>query len=249
MKIIMVISPDYLSAVYEESKKYSFMIQGYGSFAEACKRLLRVNSGNLLGIAYLGENLPQAGSKEYKAMCEFMKYCDLLEDSKKMVFVIQGAEQGLSQATKELKQLRVFVTSGEPVITDSVINKQIFGSILLDTREAYKLQEDNSSTRDNNDDFLLQYTPMIGQMYLQCFSPIEVLSTAQETLENDQVYKSCKDNENSLLALLRKRCIQKKFDISDTRLDEVIKSSIAELNDDVAWCLCNLLKESELNEL
>ena len=64
MKTIVIISPDYLTAVYEESKKYSFLIQGYGSFKQAIDGLLKVNSNELMGVGYLGYSLPLVDSNE-----------------------------------------------------------------------------------------------------------------------------------------------------------------------------------------
>ena len=59
MGIIFVISPVYLEALYEEAKPFDFRLQGYGNFTDACEGLLYTNVKDIIGYAYVADNLPK----------------------------------------------------------------------------------------------------------------------------------------------------------------------------------------------
>ena len=130
MKTIVIISPDYLTAVYEESKKYSFLIQGYGSFKQAIDGLLKVNSNELMGVGYLGYSLPLVDSNERKNMEKFLQLCDLFDDKKRFVFITQIAAADLIGLAKKYKNVEFVKFDNETEVTDLLINQSLFGTIL-----------------------------------------------------------------------------------------------------------------------
>ena len=105
MKTIVIISPDYLTAVYEKSKMYSLLIQDYGRFEQAIDGLLKVNSNELMGVGYLGYSLPLVDSNERKNMEKFLQLCDLFDDKKRFVFITQIAAADLIGLAKKYKML------------------------------------------------------------------------------------------------------------------------------------------------
>lgn len=244
MKTIIVISPEYLTALQEESDKYSFCIQGYGSFSLANNGLIRVNSGELLGVAYVSYALPSKDTQEYTAMLKFLRLCDLMDDSKKMIFVLQTSGAALSAVAKEFTNLRIFIRENEELITDATINKGVFGSILLDNTNAYKLEEpDKETTIEDKRTWLLQIDTIVNPGVLECMSPIDILGDVQLTLENDCVYNRLVEAGDHLLSLIRKKRILKEFGIVNHVLNTAIEQNISTIADEATWCVYHVLSK------
>lgn len=241
MKSVLVISPTYLTALHKESRKFSFAFHGYGSFALACDGLLEINSGELLGVAYVSDKLPEKGTSEYNCMKKFLNLCDKLEDSKKFIFVIQEQASGINEVVKGLTNLRVFATTNEINITDTVINQKVFGSLLLDNNEPYKLTEKQGEVKELGD-YLLQMSPVVSKAYLMCLDEIVKIDDYQTTLENDIPYQEYLKSDNTLLAMLRNQRIVKAFGLNDRHLDLQIAQRLDNLQDNNLWCLCKVIQ-------
>lgn len=242
MKTAIIISPDYLTAVYKQSHKFSFAIQGYGSFEKAISGILKVNCGELLGCAYISEKLPIQGSVEYKAMNSFLNAVNQLNDSKKMIFILQNsAQQVLTGIASRLTNVRIYVTGEVPVITDSVIDQNLFGSLILDNTDAYKLNAKENQSSSKTDDFLLHFVPVVSKNILSCCDPIDKLETFQLTIENDMIYQDLNQQGNQIFASVRKELIQKAFGITDKRLKIAIDKMMEDLPEDI-WCVCNVIR-------
>ena len=243
MKTVIVVSPDYLTAVYRQSTKFSFILQGYGKFANAIQGVLKVNCGELLGCAFIGEKLPQKGTSEFGAMIAFLEALNQLNDSKKIVFVLQTvASSALSELATKMKNLRIFAAANVPLITDEVIDQQIFGSLVPDAAPAYRLEETEENRQVYSNDFLLHYVPIANKSVFDCCSDVDRQETLQLTLENDKVYQSLLAKGNNLLSSIRKERIQKLFGIKDKRLSLAIDGMVKDLAPDL-WCLCNVIRE------
>lgn len=191
MKSIIVISPHYLDAVYEESQKYDFRLFGYGTFACAKQGLLKVNCSDILGFAFVGTHLPISRSKEFKHMLEFFHMCDLLNADKKFVIVTDEDSSPWTKIFKKYKNLRFFGCSGYDFMSDIIINKNVFGSILLDSMEPYEFgnkKQDVISWHTPH----LSYVPLFPDTQIQCTAPIEFLGTMERTLSNDAIYQRFK---------------------------------------------------------
>ncbi len=241
MKSVLIISPTYLTALHKESRKFSFAFHGYGSFKFACDGLLEINSGNLLGVAYVADKLPEKTTSEYIYMNNFLSLCDKLEDSKKFVFVLREQAAGVNELVKSLTRLRVFVTADEMNITDTVINQKVFGSLLLDNNEPYKLTDKQQASTEFGD-YLLQMSPVVSRLYLMCLDEIVQLGDYQTTLENDLPYQEYVKTENTLLAMLRNQRIARAFNLNDRHLDLQITQRLNTLADNNLWCLCKVIQ-------
>ena len=244
MKTIFIISPWYLSQIFDESEDFSFTIQGYGSLRDANVGITRINSADLLGVAFVHDELPASDTKEYKRLRTFLQKLNMMSDSKKMVFLLRGSSHGLHQLIRGLDNIRVFVSAEHAVLTDTLIRQNVFGSILLDNTPVYdiKKQTDNEEDLGDPQSFRLKFEDFIGHSYLDVVENISKYDNSADTIVNDTIYQKYRDN-NHLLALLRKKVILNSFNEKDTVLDTLLDKLINEVNDSEIWCLCNVLKE------
>lgn len=241
MKAVLVISPTYLTALHKESRKFSFAFYGFGSFSAACDGLLKINSGDLLGAAYVAEQMPAKGTHEYNHMENFLNLYDKLEDSKKFVVVLQEQAQGLNAMIAGLRHVRVFLNINEVEMTDTVINQKVFGSLLLDNTEPYNLTEEVSEKRDE-DNYLLRLIPVISNNYLMCLDDVVLLQDYQTTLENDIPYQEYTNANQTLLAMLRAQKIARVFGLNDRHLNVQIEQRMATVADADLWCIYKTLQ-------
>lgn len=198
MGTIFMISPSFLDAAFTEAKKYDFVLQGYGSFKMGVQGLVKINVIDLLGIVLLVENEKQLGIDALR----FLKLCNSMESNKKVLVVSQSNLTTFSNKIKEFRNLRFAILQNIEVVTDDLINRQIFGSILLDNYEPYNL--------DNNTDRVLvpyryeslEYKPLISPYLLNCISKVVILDDIKKTLLSDKVYQQY-IKDKSILASFR----------------------------------------------
>lgn len=243
MKTIIVISPEYLSAIYKEAKKYSFVIQGYGSFKYACDGLTKVNSSDLLGVIYAGRTIPQKGEKEYTYMEGFLALCELFEKSKSILFVTQSAASGFLKAAKSFSKSRILLRENEIEMTDSLINQGMFGTILRESGSPYVFDEKTFVGNDYENDmsWKIGLSPIVNSDISQILRPVDILESAELTLENDEPFQKFIKSGNRGFALLRKKIIQSKYGITDKVLDEGISNYVSQISDSVEWCAVQTL--------
>lgn len=245
MKTIVIISPDYLTAVYEESKKYSFVIQGYGSFKQAINGLLKVNDSELMGVGYIGYALPLIDSNERKDMESFLQMCNLFENRKRMVFITQTVATGLNLLAKKYENVELVKYDNELEITDLLINQSLFGTIMYATMIPYKL---NPIKEDN---FEYEITELRKGRSLifdydceQLLKEIEKMTTIEETLENDKVFLYYSENKNKLFQTVRKYQVLKMFGklniVAQKNLEELVNSTV---KNPEQWCFLKTLIE------
>lgn len=237
MGVIFVVSPVYLEAVLTESKKYSFDLQGYGTFRRAVKGLVTLNAADCLGFAFVGESLPKKGSSEYKEMLDFYNRCNMMGASKKVVLIANSMPQGCLKVFRQFSNLRFVAAGSFDFMTDTLINKNLFGSILLDNYEPYALKKHAPERKREFVCDTLKYSPVVNAATTDCIRPFEKLETLQLTLENDPVYQGYRRTGSSMLAM-RKYFITKSFTDDCTSELSAAQQSVEMLRGDVpAWCL------------
>ena len=215
-KRILVISPTYLSTIDKQALKYSFDLQGYGTFQLALQNLKRVDWCNLLGVAFVSDRLPKG--EEFKRLISF---CSILNKCGSYRFVFVTREVMDHQKFAVLKQyssLDMRESSGHEYISDTVIHRQVFGSLLNGKEEMYKLKDDVPETLSRFECPVLHLHSVINGHALQCISDIDALDSLQHTLEFDRVYQQYL-KDKSVLAGLRKIFIAARFnEVSEDEL-------------------------------
>lgn len=246
MKSIFMISPDFLEVSYKEALKYDFTLQGYGNFVDGKNGLLKINRQDLLGFVYFATSLPE----NLEELMDFLHYCDLMENNSMFLFALLNTK-GLSAINlAEFSNLCFAYLGIEEVVTDKVLNRDIFGTILLQNYEPYTFEEEKSEVPSVFSVERLQYRPIFSNYVLQCLSKVNLSDSFEKTVAYDEVYRNySKDNE--LLAEIRKFYIETFFhdSIDNSYLFELIDQEDGSLNYGMYKALINLVsKENAIKE-
>lgn len=195
LKTVFMISPDYLESAFTETEKFSFELQGYGNFVTACKRLPYVNFTDVLGFVYLCNHPCLAGSKEYDAMLDFFRLCNLSGTSKKFLIVSKDNLNDLIPVLKKYNNIRFSILSSIEFITDKVFNKDIFGSILLDNYEPYIFRDEKPVSLGDYSIPALGFQSVIPAALFDVEEKVYVLENLSDTLENDVILSKYEGNK------------------------------------------------------
>ncbi len=236
MKVLFLISPQYLNALFEESKKYEFALQGYGNFNNAHKGLMYTNLSDVLGFAFVADALPSNLAK----LKAFIKLVNVMSSVKKITFLFALRDNsGLEKIvnTKRYKNITFKYIPGIEVFTDVVINKGIFGSILLDNYAPYvlKVTEKHEFSEDIP---CLSYKPLFTKYVMSVLDTPEFLSSLEETLEYD-VYYSEVSKFNSTLGSLRECYLRFLFNEDVSEDLSAIENSLHSVDNPIDFCNYN----------
>lgn len=227
-KVIIVISPDYLQAMCEEAEKYSFFIQGYGKFEKAAARLVYTNAIDILGFVYVAEDLPPRGSDEWKYMLRFLGLCNLMAIKRKFVIVIQNQiKTSVLTELKKFRHLNIVYNDNIEFITDTVINKNIFGSILLANYTPYQTEPVKEKSY-NFDLPRLSYQPLVPPILFEVEEMVHVMQSTSETMEHDIVLNRHKGNK--LITTLREIVILNRMGEDSQQQEQIAREEIAFLD-------------------
>ena len=246
MKSIFMISPDFLEVSYKEALKYDFTLQGYGNFVDGKNGLLKINRQDLLGFVYFATSLPE----NLEELMDFLHYCDLMGNNSMFLFALLNTK-GLSAINlAEFNNLCFAYLGIEEVVTDKVLNRDIFGTILLQNYEPYTFEEEKTEVPSVFSVERLQYRPIFSNYVLQCLSKVNLSDSFEKTVAYDEVYRNY-SNDNELLAEIRKFYIETFFhdSIDNSYLFELIDQEGGSLNYGMYKALINLVsKENAIKE-
>lgn len=209
---IFAISPDYLDVLNKESAKYDFALQGYGSFQKACKCLIKTNVEDILGYVFLSYELP----KDLTFFREFLDKCNLCGGDKKFLIATLNQARITQLDYSSYKNLKFGIVKINEVVTDVVINRDIFGSILLANFEPYVLTEKVEQKSINGNVPILTYEPLLSKDVLDCVDKIQLHSSLEETIRYDEILYRFK-LAKSPLALLREFYIKSFYPIEQDK--------------------------------
>ena len=199
MNVIFAISPNHLEALYEESKNFDFVLQGYGNIKDSYKGLQGVNIKNILGFVYLGDILP-----DVKQLNQFLQICNLIAANKPRPFVLalaSGVSISASVNTKKYKNLRFYTLPPIEILTNLVIRADIFGPILLENFKPYQFDDEVDDTQISSLN-TIEYRPIISKIFYGVLSPVRCQESIQECVEMDKIYNNFLTS-NKLLASCR----------------------------------------------
>lgn len=230
MKIIVVISPDFLESAFKETQDFSFCMQGYGNFNLANDRLMYTNAQDILGFAYVCSELPKHSSKVYKSMLKFFDNCNLMQANLKFVIVTQDElSNRLVKDLKRFKFLRFSYHESVEFITDTVLRRDVFGSILIDVYEPYEMKPREQPDLTKFVCPRLMFAPIVPTTLFLVESTIHPLDTLKDTIDNDVVI--VKYSENEIIVLLREIFIMKQFGGDYWKLADRLRRKSLELDD------------------
>lgn len=219
LKVIYVISPTYLKALYKEALKYDFVLQGYGNVTNARRGLGKVNISDILGFAYVNTRLPQ----DLEPLRQFMELCGTLaqyrEKPTKFIFALENLDRLDELFDRDYQNLLFSYLPNVEVFTDIEFNRKIFGSILKDNYNPYELVTKEKVNHElSKKDLLklqmdfpaLRYVPAINPNLLRVLQDYHHLKSFDSTLANDEVFQDFSDF-NEFYAGLRKIFLSLKF--------------------------------------
>lgn len=203
MKVIYVVSPDYLEAILNESQKYSFAIQGYGDLDRACKGLCYVNVLDILGFGYVADTFPEPGSPLYDKFINFVSKCSLLGADKKFVLVTKETVPDIGGDLYRFSNLEFVSVVEKNGFTDITLNRNFFGSILLANYQPYNFNGEHEEAYHLSDCScrVLKCPKVIPDFMLDILAPVSRLDSCASTIENDPVICRYVDSNEVVLSL------------------------------------------------
>lgn len=238
-----MVSPDYLEVCYKEAIKYDFTLQGYGTFEKALKGLLKTNISEILGYVYFANKLPS----DMSAMLAFLDRVELCSGNHKFSFVLEDSS-GLNMLNlRKYHAIRFYYIPVKEIVTDIVINRDVFGAILLDNYTPYVTTGESSGIADVSYHYSLRYKPLFSTYILQCLQKVNRHSTFEETLSSDSVYLTYK-KDNSILAKFREYYIKSYYtQIQDvTELMELLEKEKDNINYGIYKALIAIIDNKQL---
>ena len=241
MKSIFMISPNYLEISYNEALKYEFTLQGYGSCENGSKGLLKINVTDVLGYVYFAHSLP----KDLASLEEFIYRCNLMGGNKKFIFALLDTSRINFLNLRNYHNLRFGIVNIEEIVTDTVINRDIFGSLLLDNFSPYNTESSKETSTESQYVYRLRYKPLFSSYVLDCLKKVNRTDSFEQTLMNDEVYlRYCKDN--SILAKFREFYIKTYYqaNLDNTYLQQIIQDNLDTINYGVYSALLSLISRT-----
>lgn len=205
-RFMYVVSPEYLMPIVEQSKDYSFKVKGFSDCTRAYNNLAGTNQANILGYILVYEEVPDNSTD----LVEFINFVNLIGTKDTIVLVafrdIDGFEQLMDFL--ELDNITFMYYNDFEVLTDLVIRRNLFGSILVRKFRPYRDIDEplNLVTTYNQNSNIV---PVLPKDILVILSPIIKYDNSQHTIDNDVVVESYKD---SIICYLRINRIKRMFD-------------------------------------
>lgn len=232
---IFVVSDQYLDACYKEAEKYEFLLQGYGNFIDAIEGLKFINESEILGYVVLTDSI-----KETKKLNMFLEKCNMISNSKLFLFALKDkANLYKFIEPDKYKNLRFSYVTDMEVVTDLTLDRDVFGTILIDCFEPYELKPKPKINVDFTPK-IISYKALFPPLSLTVLKEPLILADVEQTIKFDE---SCKKliEKNTLLYDIRRVFIYKLFKKCDSELEDKIVKEIAKVNDSLDFCLYNSL--------
>lgn len=232
MGIIFVISPVYLEALYEEAKPFDFRLQGYGNFTDACEGLLYTNVKDIIGYAYVADNLP----KDLKEFDRFLSYCNLIATEETTFMLAIKDERNLAdlKGFAKYKKINFSHIPNIEVFTDLLIKRDIYGSLLLSKYEPYQLNVEPQK-HFLHDISTIEYKPLFNNVILSLFNKPYLMRNVEETLKNDEIYNDV-SKYSAPLEIMRRMLVMLYFGKSIIPQLEEARQLILKVEDPIEFC-------------
>lgn len=178
MKLLYLISPNYMNAFRAEIEPYSFKLQGYPSIQQAHEGLHKRNISDILGFVYFSTSLP----RNYKAVIQFLERVDMIAP-KDMIFMLavqDGKGFDYVKSSFEPQNLKLKVMSGWDDVTDVVIKSCLATFILSNYKPYNETNLGSKKTRETSIDFSqiemknLKYKRLFRNEMLELLTPVNM---------------------------------------------------------------------------
>lgn len=248
-KTIFVISSNYLEAIHKESTKYKFELIGCGSFENACKMIQNVSMSSLLGVSILERQLPEIKSKDGKALLKFFDILgDLQQPVRVNIIILNGTlSSGYTKRIKQYENISCYCHNNAEAVTDSMINGEAFGSLLLTDTQMYQINKKADKTLANDSLKTININNYFSEYLLKVFGKYVVYADLEQTCIHDQNYREYADNGDEMLKCMREwyigiRC---NFDVTGCK-DKVYELLMQNIDSETfpdRFCLYSYLED------
>lgn len=226
MDTILAISSSYMDPLFVNAKKYNFKLQAYSDFKSALRGLSYVNKTDLIGIAIVDDFI-----QDREGLTTFLHSCEIIGDLNILFATLKDERVYINL---KVKNLHIEYVPDIEVFTDIIINKEIFGTLLLHKFEPYKLKEGISDISRPSIP-RLNYTPLFSTNILSVLKPIDLIHTFEEIVQVDEVLLECK-RSNSILYDLRLLYLKNWYGCDENSDYERLYEEIRKVNDDALFC-------------
>lgn len=245
--VIFAVSPHYLEALYNEALQFDFSLQGYGNVQDALCGLQYTNFQEIIGFLYLDDTIPN----DAESLDHFLSIINKVASGREVTFLFALKSKGSINQKLHLddyENLKIRYINRIDDVTDLLIRRELFGSLLLEKFEPYQFYEEDN-VPPTKEIFKLEFKPLFSDNLLEIMDSYEKKRTSEETLKHDSIYrKLLKFSE--IGAGLRKFRILRSLQEDTTVLEAALKKQIDLLEDPTEFCnynaLFNLMKEGGL---
>ena len=208
-KFMYYVSPDYLRALYRESKSYSFKMKGYCSIEEGLKNLKFTNISDVLGFAIVLHEFPE----ELAPLINLINNINRVGKGKTLVlcsFYSDGLDLVLEHV--DTSNLKFYVYTDLIDFTDVDIKRNIIGTILLNEIKPYKEDNHRDSIKIERSLDLPKYIPILPENISWLYEPLIPATDYKRCIDVDPVILKAKSRD-LIIYMLRCEMVYVKYDV------------------------------------
>lgn len=211
MKYMYVISPHFLRPIVAESEDFSFAIKGYPTVGEGRRKFTYTNLEDIQGFIFCFYELP----KKLRALADFITYLDTL--CSKPVVICCCVKDGMDLLLKNVSHdnIKLFVRCPVEELTDVVIRRDLFGTIIRETTEPYPELNPPKEIKQHDVVKSIRYESILPNDINKLYDPVIVTKDYSVALKSDKPLVYLKDRSD-ILAYLRRLKIQVAYDKVDS---------------------------------
>lgn len=201
-----VISPHFLKPIVAESNDFSFAIKGYPTVSEGRKHFTYTNIEDIMGFIFCFYELP----KKLRPLADFVSYLDTLCD--KPVVICCCEKDGMDLLLKNIvhDRIKLFVRCPVEDMTDVVIRRDLFGTIIRETLEPYPELTPKEEPKQSYVNKSIRYESILPNDIDRLYESIPIVRNYALAVKSDKSFLYLKDR-SELLAYLRRLQIQVKY--------------------------------------
>ena len=222
MKFMYVVSPHFLRPIVAESSDFSFAVRGYCSIRDGVDNLKFSNFEDIKGFIFCFYELP----KKLMPLVKFINYLDDL--CEKPVVICSCVKDGMSLLIKHVhhKHIKLFVVTPVDDMTDIVIRRDLFGTILRETDQPY-VKESKKETEEEQDRGMPKYVPILPKIVNRLYDRVIQTDDVQSALNFDTALRFYKGNSDILYFLRTQQILKKngKFVDKSNELAKILKNN------------------------
>ena len=246
---IYCVSDCYLRALVAESKPYSFEVKACCSLEEGLNQLKYLNLSEIRGFVILIEEITN-DDKYFYNLVDLINSINLIGSGQPVVLAICNSDGYQSlDGYLETDNISLFLVDDIDFMTDIVIRRDIYGTIIKETSSPYVSKSKAKNVYDGQEEFSSSNVkPLFRENIQRLVEPVVVAPNINRAIENDDVLLSISEDDD-IPYFLRLEQINKAYNVvKDT--SEMFKTLLTKVTDryekTIYISIYNLIKEGKL---